>query len=676
MQEIIPFSIKIGARGDRGLFPVYASAGDSSAESTLDLPEELILLGEDLLQPNAVIPAEDFEAIGRILGHALFTPRLRGLLLEQARAAAQQQARLQLQMQIGVPELAALPWEWMAIGAGKPWIPALREEYTLVRIGRQAQPAAPIVVPGPLRILAVGGPEQDAQLEALNNAMRPMVREGLLALDTLKDASLRSLSRTLASKQYHIVHLAVPAVLTEEEQLVLDFEQRIDGFDLADLLGDIPTLRLVVLTGDQGDGRSLCYAPALLGAVLMSDNVPAALAYTTPLSADAAAHFAATVYNELAEGTSLDLAVTSGRRALLAVGETTWGGPQLRSLPGANQLFVFRAAPPGMFGGLRRFLLPAIAAFLLLILFLAIRFSSQPTPLQPGLSRTPTSEQDQFILPNIPAILPSATATDTLPSPEALPAARSYLTHTIAQSDTLELIAEQYGSAASGIALLNTVSLTEPLRIGRALVVPVHREGAAPDLGGQLINRGNPTQPLVALTFDVEIDDKSIYSILETLRARSIKATFFVTGLWVEAYPDAARAIVRDGHELANHSYTHPYFSRIDYTGAQQELDATERIVREVTGETTRPYFRFPYGDSTSDMLGLVARSGYISYHWSTDEGGFVAWAEQAQANPGEAQGAIVLMHARDDTANALPGWLDLIAATGLRVTTLGEVLR
>ena len=675
MHDVVPFNIQIGARGERGLFPVHAVAGESHADATLDLPEELILFGEDLLRPGTVLPAEDFEAIGRILGRALFTPRLRGLLLEQARAAAQHQARLQIQLQVGVPELAALPWEWMAIGSGKPWIPALREEYTLVRVGRQATPAAPIVVPGPLRILAAGGIGQRAQLDALSAALRPATREGLIALDTLPDASLRSLSRALASKQYHILHLAAPASLTDDEQLVLELGQQIDSFDLADLLGDHPTLRLVLLAGDQGDSRSLCSAPALLGAVLMGDSLPAAISYSAPLPADVAAHFAGSVYAELADGAPLDLAVTVGRRALIAVGAVAWGGPQLRVLPGANQLFVFRPGSVSAATGLRRFLLPGLLALVVLAVLLFARFATQPAPIQPRLVLTPTVASQPFVMPNIPAMLPTATPT-VLPNTTALPAPQAYLIYTVVQSDTLDLIATTYGSDAVTLAALNALDPVATLRAGRALVVPIYRSGAAPDLGGQLLARGNPNQPLVALTFDIEIDEKSVLSILEILRARKIKATFFVTGRWVEAFPEAARTIVRDGHEIGNHSYTHPSFARIGYDGAQRELDTTERAVKEVTGATTHPYFRFPYGDSTADMLALVGRSGYIAYHWSTDDAGFAAWVKGAAANPAGAYGAIVLMHGRPETANVLAERLDQIAAAGLRATTLGEALR
>ena len=152
--------------------------------------------------------------------------------------------------------------------------------------------------------------------------------------------------------------------------------------------------------------------------------------------------------------------------------------------------------------------------------------------------------------------------------------------------------------------------------------------------------------------------------------------TFFVTGGWVETFPDAARAIVRDGHEIGNHSLTHPFFSQIGLDGAAAELEETEKIIKATTGITSRPYFRFPYGDSTPDTAGVVASEGYVAYHWSADDGSIPYWLSQIAANPADGYGGILLMHGRYSTVDELPGWLDRLASIGLQPTTLGEVLK
>jgi peptidoglycan/xylan/chitin deacetylase (PgdA/CDA1 family) len=168
----------------------------------------------------------------------------------------------------------------------------------------------------------------------------------------------------------------------------------------------------------------------------------------------------------------------------------------------------------------------------------------------------------------------------------------------------------------------------------------------------------------------------TLYAILDTLGARGLKGTFFITGRWTKAYPDAARRIVAEGHEIANHSLTHPAFNTIGLDGVAPELDQTEQIVREVTGASTRPYFRFPYGASSQAAVDIIAADGYVPYHWSADDAAISGWLDRAAAAPAQAYGGILLMHGRQSTVDALPGWLDRLAALGLRPVTLGEALR
>jgi peptidoglycan/xylan/chitin deacetylase (PgdA/CDA1 family) len=231
------------------------------------------------------------------------------------------------------------------------------------------------------------------------------------------------------------------------------------------------------------------------------------------------------------------------------------------------------------------------------------------------------------------------------------------------------------GSQPELIASLNHLDPLVPLRAGRALVIPVYRAGE-PGAGGLVINRGNPAEPKVALTFDIEIDQATLYGILDILHARGLHGTFFVTGHWVMAFPDAARAIVRDGHEICNHSLTHPYFSRIGLDGAAAELDETEKLILQTTGVTSRPCFRFPYGAYNADVTNVVGRAGYIAYHWSADDAAISAWLDRTAQAPANGNGGILLMHGRPETVAALPSWLDRLSAIGLQATTLTDTLR
>lgn len=270
---------------------------------------------------------------------------------------------------------------------------------------------------------------------------------------------------------------------------------------------------------------------------------------------------------------------------------------------------------------------------------------------------------------------PSSPTPPPTATPTSLPAPIGYATLLARPGDTLAAIAERMGSEAAAIAQLNRLDPSQPLRADYPLAIPIYRP-AEPGAGGLVIRHANPAARKVALTFDIEIDDATLYQILEILRQRGLHGTFFVTGRWALTFPDAARAIVNEGHEIANHSLTHPYFSRIGPEGAAAELARTEQIIHEITSASARPYFRFPYGDFSPTAAEVVAQAGYVAYHWSADDPAIPGWLDWAGQHSGEAGGSILLMHGRAETVAALPGWLDRLAALGLAPTTLGDALR
>jgi peptidoglycan/xylan/chitin deacetylase (PgdA/CDA1 family) len=724
-QPVIPFHIAIGPRGSDGVYTVRATMREAETTTELELPEALQALAARLLQPGVRLPLGDAPALGQALGRALFAPPLRDMLLRSARGAAQSGARLQVQLQIAAPELALLPLEWITLGAAPSWSPALRDDYALVRVGRAVPPPPAVGIAGGLRVLAIASAGEELQLEALHAALVPAIHNGQVELRLLRDATSQALEIALRSDTPHILHCAAPIGFAANGAPHLLLGRGLAALDLAALVAEAREVRLVTLVGTQGDAAALSAAPPLMAALLVGEALPAAIAFGGSLPAPMTARFAAACYARLAEGVPVDLAVTRGRSALAEY--TTgrgWGFPQLRLLPGAEQIFA-----PSRTGSARRprqqpardvrrrpvrgthpppirstragspllprwMLLPA-AVLVLLAVLLAGRslvaggdaLSGAGGAAQASLGTTqPTVASGAQLLP--------ATADPSLATPLALPAGQSdgltpavaaiaplatppagYATVMTSANDSLEQIAARMGSETTAIASLNHLALNEPLRPDRPLVVPLFK-GAVAGAGGLIINHGNMGKPQVALTFDIEIDQASLYAILDILRTRGLHGTFFLTGRWVEAFPDAARAIVREGHEIGNHSYTHPYFSRIGLDGAAAELQETERIIHETIGVTSHPYFRFPYGDSTPDTAALVAQQGYVAYHWSADDVAISGWLDRAAQHTVEANGGILLMHGRASTVESLPGWLDRLAELGLQPTTLGEVLK
>ena len=195
------------------------------------------------------------------------------------------------------------------------------------------------------------------------------------------------------------------------------------------------------------------------------------------------------------------------------------------------------------------------------------------------------------------------------------------------------------------------------------------------------IVRGDPSTGLVALTFDAGAESGTAApAVLEILRERGIRATFFLSGRWVEKYPELAQQIQADGHEIANHSYTHPDLTHLSDDQIVFELDYTDQVVSDLLGVHTRPYFRPPFGARNRRVLDVAAASGFRSVYWTLDSGdwlpratpGAVADKVLRFAEPGD----IVVEHvASDATAGALPTILDEFEQRGWKVGTVSQVL-
>jgi peptidoglycan/xylan/chitin deacetylase (PgdA/CDA1 family) len=205
---------------------------------------------------------------------------------------------------------------------------------------------------------------------------------------------------------------------------------------------------------------------------------------------------------------------------------------------------------------------------------------------------------------------------------------------------------------------------------------------SGPVIAATEIVRGNPERPWIALTFDSS-DSRSATasSILDTLRDKNVRCTMFLTtGAWVKKNADLVRRMVAEGHELANHSYSHPHFPQLSDEEMGRELAALEETVMQVAGRSTKPYFRPPYGDRDDRVLQVVQENGYLSVYWTyhvrdwfpdeTPESVF------RYALNGACNGAIVVMHLGSwQTAQALPDIIDALEARGYRLVTLSELL-
>lgn len=122
----------------------------------------------------------------------------------------------------------------------------------------------------------------------------------------------------------------------------------------------------------------------------------------------------------------------------------------------------------------------------------------------------------------------------------------------------------------------------------------------------------------IALSFDAAWGNEDTAKILEILKKHNVKVTFFMTGGWVEAYPDDVKAILADGHDLGNHSENHKNMSQLSDGECEEELMSVHNKVLELTGYEMF-LFRPPYGDYDNHVIKMAYKCGYYPIQWDVD---------------------------------------------------------
>ena len=106
---------------------------------------------------------------------------------------------------------------------------------------------------------------------------------------------------------------------------------------------------------------------------------------------------------------------------------------------------------------------------------------------------------------------------------------------------------------------------------------------------------------------------------IKTLEKHHIQGTFFLTGKFLEENPGVAKEIAKAGHEIFNHTYNHLDLSTLSSNMIGQELISMDKKLLEVTGHSSKPYFRPPYGSRNNKVLGAAKSAGFRSVYWSID---------------------------------------------------------
>ena len=183
----------------------------------------------------------------------------------------------------------------------------------------------------------------------------------------------------------------------------------------------------------------------------------------------------------------------------------------------------------------------------------------------------------------------------------------------------------------------------------------------------------------IAITIDAAWEDDKTPFILETLKKYDAKATFFLCGFWVDKYPDMVKAISDAGHEIGNHSSTHPHMNSQSASEIQKELRTYDDKLEKIIGKRST-LFRAPYGEYNDNVIKTVRAMNYEVIQWSIDT---IDWREERSAQtildtvlPNLKDGAIILCHNNGfKIKEYLPELLKTAKEKGYEFVTVSELL-
>lgn len=184
----------------------------------------------------------------------------------------------------------------------------------------------------------------------------------------------------------------------------------------------------------------------------------------------------------------------------------------------------------------------------------------------------------------------------------------------------------------------------------------------------------------VALSFDAAWGNEDTQTILDILAKYNVHVTFFMTGGWVESYPDDVKRIYEAGHDLGNHSENHKNMSQLSNEECKEELMKVHEKVKELTGVEMN-LFRPPYGDYDDEVITTAKECGYYTIQWSVDsldwkDYGVESIIQTVTEHKDLGNGAIILMHnGAKYTAQALPTVIETLQAEGYEIVPISELI-
>ncbi len=182
----------------------------------------------------------------------------------------------------------------------------------------------------------------------------------------------------------------------------------------------------------------------------------------------------------------------------------------------------------------------------------------------------------------------------------------------------------------------------------------------------------------IALSFDAAWGNEYTMYILDTLDKYNIKSTFFLVGFWVDKYPEDVKEIARRGHDIGNHSTTHPNMSELSQEKMLDEIQKTGKNIEKLTGKETT-LFRPPFGDYNDLLIRSCKDIGYYVIQWDVDS---LDWKELGvqpvvdRVTRNVRNGSIVLFHNNAKYIKEyLPLVIERLQESGYEIVPVSELI-
>ena len=192
------------------------------------------------------------------------------------------------------------------------------------------------------------------------------------------------------------------------------------------------------------------------------------------------------------------------------------------------------------------------------------------------------------------------------------------------------------------------------------------------------IYQGRTDIKAVALAVNVDWGEDIVPGMIDLFEKEEISATFFVTGRFASKFPQVVKSIATAGHEVGNHGYSHKHPDKIGFVENQREISRTEEELKQVVGKPVKLYAP-PYGECSVPVVEAAEKLGYKTIMWTIDtvdwKGGTARGIADKVVTKAQ-NGAIILMHPKPVTLEALPIIIRELKAQGYEFQKISQIIR